>query len=155
MDIQVASNFERYLYYVLDEDSEAIDKLMKAFKSEGEISISPESLAKVQSEFKAHGVFGKECLNTISDYQAKYGYLLDPHSACGVAAVDKHAADGGITISLATAHPAKFNEAIVLCGIQQNYPPEIEALFEKPQRQKLVDGKLEDVAKELVQFYNA
>ncbi len=155
MDIQVASNFERYLYYVLDEDSEAIDKLMKAFKSEGEISISPESLAKVQSEFKAHGVFGKECLNTISDYQAKYGYLLDPHSACGVAAVDKHAADGGITISLATAHPAKFNEAIVLCGIQQNYPPEIEALFEKPQRQKLVDGKLEDVAKELVRFYNA
>ncbi|MHA7966062.1 threonine synthase [Paenibacillus sp. CAU 1782] len=155
MDIQVASNFERYLYYVLDEDAEAIDKLMKAFKSEGEISISQEALAKVQSEFAAHGVFGKECLNTISDYQGKYGYLLDPHSACGVAAVDKYAADGAINISLATAHPAKFNEAIVLCGIQQNFPSEIQALFDKPQRQQLVDGKLEDVAKELVQFYNA
>lgn len=155
MDIQVASNFERYLYYVLDEDAATIEKLMKSFKSEGEISISEEALAKVQSEFAAHGVFGQECLDTISDYQAKHGYLLDPHSACGVAATVKCAKAGEITVSLATAHPAKFNEAIALCGIQQTFPAEIEALFGKPQRQTPVDGKLEDVTRELVQFYNA
>ncbi|MFD0589904.1 threonine synthase [Paenibacillus sp. GCM10027627] len=155
MDIQVASNFERYLYYVLGENPEVIRELMEKFKSEGEISISEEALAKVQSEFAAHGVVGQECLDTISDFQTKYGYLLDPHSACGVAAVRECAEQGEISISLATAHPAKFDEAIRLCGIEQKFPEQISSLFNKQQRQVLVDGKLEEITKELLKFYNA
>lgn len=155
MDIQVASNFERYLYYVLDENAAEVDRLMKQFKTEGEISIPEEALRKVQAEFAAHGVGGQECLDTISDYQAKFDYLLDPHTACGVAAADRCSGEGEVTISLATAHPAKFDEAIRLCGIEQKFPPEIAALFDKPQRQTLVEGKLEAVTKELVAFYNA
>ncbi|GKU80447.1 threonine synthase [Paenibacillus sp. L3-i20] len=155
MDIQVASNFERYLYYVLGEDAELINRLMAQFKSEGEISISAEALSRVQEEFAAHGVGGQECLDTISDYQAKYGYLLDPHSACGVAAHEECGGDKVITISLATAHPAKFDEAIKLCGIEQSFPTEIASLFNKPQRQVLVDGVLADVVTELEKFYNA
>ncbi|MHA6482939.1 threonine synthase [Paenibacillus sp. strain BS8-2] len=155
MDIQVASNFERYLYYVLDEDAAEVSRLMEQFKTEGEISISEHALSKVQAEFGAHGVAGQECLDTISDYQAKYGYLLDPHSACGVAAADRCGPEGEISISLATAHPAKFDEAIRLCGIEQKFPVQIASLFDKPQRQTLVDGKLEEITKELIGFYNA
>ncbi|WP_337100146.1 threonine synthase [Paenibacillus sp. YIM B09110] len=155
MDIQVASNFERYLYYVLGEDSAKIGELMNQFKSEGQIVISGDALAKVQSEFGAHGVQGQECLDTISTYKADTGYLLDPHSACGVAAANKYNGDGVVTISLATAHPAKFDEAIRLCGIEQQYPEQISALFEKEQRQTRVDGSLPDVVSELVKFYNA
>ncbi|MCR2804592.1 threonine synthase [Paenibacillus soyae] len=155
MDIQVASNFERYLYYVLGEDAEEVSRLMAQFKSEGEISISPDALKLVQSEFAAHGVDGQECLDTISKFKTEHDYLLDPHSACGVAAVYECAEEGEISISLATAHPAKFDEAIRLTGIEQSFPPEIAALFEKPQRQVLVDGKLEDVVAQLEKFYNA
>jgi len=152
MDIQVASNFERYLYYVLGENPETIRSLMESFKAEGKIVISEEALRKVQSEFASYGVVGQECLDTISKYKAEAGYLLDPHSACGVAAVEKCAA-GETTVSLATAHPAKFNEAIALCGIEQQFPPQIKALFDKPQRQTLVDGSLDEVVRELVAFY--
>ncbi|MFX3635339.1 MAG: threonine synthase [Candidatus Pristimantibacillus sp.] len=155
MDIQVASNFERYLYYVLGEDAEQIRSLMDGFKAEGKIVISEEALSRVQAEFAAHGVGGQECLDTITKYKTETGYLLDPHSACGVAAADKRSGDNEITVSLATAHPAKFDEAIRLCGIEQQFPEQIASLFEKPQRQTLVDGKPEDIERELVKFYNA
>ncbi|MBD2869357.1 threonine synthase [Paenibacillus arenilitoris] len=152
MDIQVASNFERYLYYVLGEDAAQVRALMEQFKSEGRIVISGDALRKVQEEFGAHGVQGEECLTTIKAYHASAGYLLDPHSACGVAAADKYSGEG-MTVSLATAHPAKFGEAIELCGIEQPFPAQISALFEKPQRQTRVDGSLEAVVRELEAFY--
>ncbi|MGI2294642.1 threonine synthase [Paenibacillus sp. GXUN7292] len=155
MDIQVASNFERYLYYVLDENPETIAGLMEQFKAEGKIEISQEALAKVQAEFKSHGVGGNECLATITHHNKESEYLLDPHSACGVAAAEKCAPAKEITISLATAHPAKFNEAIELCGIEQSFPEQITALFDKPQRQTLVDGVLADIVAELEKFYNS
>lgn len=153
MDIQVASNFERYLYYVLDEDAALIDKLMSQFKVEGEISIPVEALAKVQAEFGAHGVQGDECLATISKYKEQVNYLLDPHSACGVAAAHACAEEGDITISLATAHPAKFNEAISLCGIEQTYPEQISSLFDKAQKQTRIAGEKQAIADAITAFY--
>lgn len=153
MDIQVASNFERYLYYVLGEDSEVITKLMEQFKVEGEISISGEALAAVQAEFAAHGVLGAECLSTISGVKTSNDYLLDPHSACGVAAAKQCAGAGEITVSLATAHPAKFNEAIELCGIEQQYPQAIQALFSKEQRQTRIAGEKHLIADAIEAFY--
>ncbi|MFD0960442.1 threonine synthase [Paenibacillus chungangensis] len=155
MDIQVASNFERYLYYVLNEDAAQVRKLMEHFKTEGEIVLPPELLSKVQADFSAHGVMGQECLDTISDYKTKADYLLDPHTACGVAAVEKCAGTGEVTVSLATAHPAKFDEAIRLCGIEQQFPEQIAILFNKQQRQKRIDAELSVVADELVKFYNS
>ncbi len=153
MDIQVASNFERYLYYILDEQAETVSDLMEKFKTEGEIAVSAETLAKVQAEFAAHGVEGQECLDTISKYQTAAQYLLDPHSACGVAATERCAEEGEVTVSLATAHPAKFDEAIRLCGIEQTFPDAIAALFDKPQRFTRITGDRSVVAGELVKFY--
>ncbi|MCM3635997.1 threonine synthase [Paenibacillus camelliae] len=155
MDIQVASNFERYLYYVLGEDAELITKVMEQFKVEGEISITGEALEKVQEEFSAHGVLGAECLATISSVKTDVDYLLDPHSACGVAAAKQCAAPGEITVSLATAHPAKFNEAIERCGIDQQYPEQIKVLFDKEQRQTRIAGDKDAIAAAIEEFYNS
>lgn len=155
MDIQVASNFERYLYYVLGEDPAQIRTRMEQFKTAGEIVITGEALANVHADFGAHGVQGQECLDTIKQIEASTGYLLDPHSACGVAAADRYSSGQDIIVSLATAHPAKFNEAIELTGIEQQFPEQITALFEKPQRQTRVDGSLQSIVRELVAFYNA
>ncbi|MFD1956259.1 threonine synthase [Paenibacillus thailandensis] len=153
MDIQVASNFERYLYYVLDEDAQAVASLMNQFKHEGGITIGEETLRRVQRDFAAHGVEGEECLATIRKYKDETGYLLDPHSACGVAAAERCEGASDICVSLATAHPAKFDEAIRLCGIEQEFPEQIAKLFDRPQRQTIVDGTKEAIVEELNRFY--
>ncbi|MEX2415546.1 MAG: threonine synthase [Paenibacillaceae bacterium] len=153
MDIQVASNFERYLFYLYGEDSHTITSLMTQFTREGCIVIPEHLLKRVQADFAAYSVDNEDCLNTISEYHEKYDYLLDPHTACGVAASDKLSADGEVTIALSTAHPAKFDEAIRLRNISQTYPEQIQVLFDKPQNQIVVDGTNEEIKKQLLTFF--
>lgn len=153
MDIQVASNFERYLYYLYAEDAAKVAALMDEFKAQGRITVPAEDLKRVQADYAAYAVGNEECLNVIGDYYGKYDYLLDPHTACGVAASDQVAGDGEVTVALSTAHPAKFDEAIRLREITQTYPREIEALFDKPQHQTVVEGTNEEVKRRLVAFF--
>ncbi|MBB3110831.1 threonine synthase [Paenibacillus phyllosphaerae] len=153
MDIQVASNFERYLYYLCGEDASAVASIMAQFKNEGRIEIGADKLALVQADFDAYGVQNEECLDTISSYYGEYSYLLDPHTACGVAAGDRKSAEGEVTVALSTAHPAKFNEAIELRKIEQTYPEQIQALFNKQQKVTVVGGSNDDVKDELVKFF--
>lgn len=109
MDIQVASNFERYLYYLLDENTNEVSALMDQFKSDGKITVNQDQLRRVQVDFAAHGVTNEECLETIRKYNGTYGYLLDPHTACGVAAYEACSEPDKVCVTLSTAHPAKFN----------------------------------------------
>lgn len=153
MDIQVASNFERYLYYLVDEDATAVYTLMNSFRQEGRISISGDKLDQVQRDFVAASVENDDCLATIGQVHDDFGYLLDPHTACGVAAAERFTAKGEVTVALATAHPAKFNEAIELIQIEQTFPPQIQALFNKPQHQKFVEGSNDAVKSELLKFF--
>ncbi|MEK8132815.1 threonine synthase [Paenibacillus filicis] len=153
MDIQVASNFERYMFYLYGEDAAKVTSLMAQFKAEGSIVIEGDVLKQVQADFAAYSVENEECLNTISDYHAKYQYLLDPHTACGAAASDRLAEDGEAAVVLSTAHPAKFDEAIRLRQISQTYPEPIQALFDKPQFQKVVGGTNEEIQKQLESFF--
>lgn len=154
MDIQVASNFERYLYYVLGENTEQTEAFMRKFKESGEIGVPEELLKQVQHDFASHGVIGAECLATITKYNDQVDYLLDPHSACGVAAAEQTLPAGEAVVSLATAHPAKFNESIELCEIKQEFPAPISALFDMPVKKTEVDGTIEQVVAELLPFYD-
>lgn len=153
MDIQVASNFERYLYYLYNEDAATVASLMDGFKREGRITVPADKLQQVQKDFAAYGVQNDECLATIGEVHDEHDYLLDPHTACGVAAARKLAAPSEVTVTLATAHPAKFNEAIELLQIEQTFPPQIQALFDKPQHQTLVGGTNDAVKAELLKFF--
>ncbi len=154
MDIQIASNFERYLYYFLGEDSAEATARMERFKEEGQLTFTTEEVARIQGDLSAYSVGNEECLETIREYEEKHGYLLDPHSACGVAAYERAGSKGdGTFVSLATAHPAKFDEAIRLTGIEQKFPERISELFDKPQRQTVVDNSREAIAALLVDFY--
>ncbi|WP_219838715.1 threonine synthase [Paenibacillus sp. R14(2021)] len=153
MDIQVASNFERYLYYLNGEDAGTVSALMSDFKRDGRIVIAGEALKQVQTDFEAYGVQNDECLSTISSYYSDYSYLLDPHTACGVAAAQRYTADDEVTVALSTAHPAKFDEAIQLINIKQTAPSQIQALSGKPQFQTRVAGTNEAVAEQLLAFF--
>jgi threonine synthase len=153
MDIQVASNFERYLYYLIGEDTEKLSAYMSALQSEGKITIEGELLQQVQADFAALGVKNDQCLSTIGKYQKEYGYLLDPHTACGIAAYEAYNGPDELGITFATAHPAKFDEAIALVDIKQEFPAEIEALFSMPQHQTVVEHSKDEIVHELKFFY--
>lgn len=155
MDIQVASNFERYLYYLLDENSSELSILMDQFKSEGKIVVNEEQLRQVQADFAAYGVVGEECLQTIRTYNAEASYLLDPHTACGVAAYEYCNDASEVFVTLSTAHPAKFNESIALCDIEQTFPEQISQLFDKPQYQEVVEADNDDIVRKLEKHFSA
>ncbi len=155
MDIQVASNFERYLYYLLDENPSAVSALMDQFKSEGKIVVNEEQLRQVKEDFAAYGVVGEECLQTIRKYNAESSYLLDPHTSCGVAAYETCNDPSEVYVTLATAHPAKFNESIALCDIEQTYPEQISQLFDKPQYLEVVEAENDEIIRKLEKHFSS
>ncbi|WP_151733275.1 threonine synthase [Paenibacillus tengchongensis] len=153
MDIQVASNFERYLYYLLDEDSVKLSAYMSLLKTDGKITVEGGLLERVQQDFGALGVKNQQCLDIIGKYEQDYGYLLDPHTACGIAAYEACSGPEEITVTFATAHPAKFDEAIALTGIKQEFPEPISRLFSLPQHMTVVENHLEQIVGELEAFF--
>ena len=113
MDIQVASNFERYLYYKLGCDAGKLREMMSRFSKTGRLRVQPQADGTVDADFIAAAAGTENVLATIRAYYEKYRYVLDPHTAVGVAVAEKlEAADRQPTICLATAHPAKFPAAI-------------------------------------------
>ena len=109
MDIQVASNFERFLFYRFAGDTTKVQAFLDAFSTSGEARI--DDGLPIAEHIVATSVGTRETLVTIAEVYREQGYLLDPHSAVGVAASRRLRLDGP-TICLATAHPAKFPEAI-------------------------------------------
>jgi threonine synthase len=127
MDIQISSNFERFLYDLVDGDSMLIRSMMTDLADTGSFSLSSFQLEKAAKIFTAVRVDTDQTLQTIRRYAQK-GIVLDPHTAVGVAA----AADSGFdsVICLATAHPAKFNEAVVRAtGQTADLPPALQGIM--------------------------
>lgn len=112
MDIQIASNFERYLYYRLGEDPRAVGRAMRQFAETGELSVACPAGAPVDPLFAAGVTDTAATLATIRRWHETHAYLLDPHTACGVHVAETQPDPAAPTICLATAHPAKFADAI-------------------------------------------
>lgn len=130
MDIQVASNFERYLYYRLDGDTAAVREILNNFEKEGRIEITGTDPC-----FAAGEANQQNTLKTITDYHHNHDYLLDPHTAVGAAVGERFSTEEFPTICLATAHPAKFPEAIKKAlGSNLAYHPILAEIMEKPSR---------------------
>ncbi len=108
MDIQVASNFERYLYYLYNQDCQKVKDLMKKLERKGSIEFK-EDIEKINKDFIAHRVGNGEILQTIKYFYESYNYIVDPHTACGVKAALNESRE---SVCLSTAHPAKFVDAI-------------------------------------------
>ncbi len=113
MDIQIASNFERYLYYFVGEKPAEVRRLMETFRTTGEIALTDKGAPVDDPVFRADRATTDETLATIRGAWEKHGYLMDPHTAVGVTVGTRFAAeDATPMICLSTAHPAKFGAAI-------------------------------------------
>jgi threonine synthase len=131
MDIQIASNFERYLYYLYGEDAGRVADVMKDFRETGKIIFSREELAQARKDFASASIDQEMTLDTIRELFRMSGYVVDPHTAVGIAAARKLGSSigEGPVVCLATAHPAKFPDAVRKATGQEPELP--EAMKEK------------------------
>ena len=133
MDIQVASNFERYLYHKVSSDPVRLRSLMEQFARTGRLEIECERPGVVDSSFEAGSANTDDILAAIRRCHESHEYLIDPHTACGYSLVDSGASDP--TLCIATAHPAKFPQAIEQAtGSDLAHHPAIDELTDLPTR---------------------
>jgi threonine synthase len=154
MDIQVASNFERYLYYRVGCDSAALTRLMAEFSRTGSLQIEPAAGGGADPLFEAGAAGREEILSAIRRCHEEHGYLIDPHTACGYSLVEARVpagvggggGDGEPTIVVATAHPAKFPDAIrEATGEDIAHHPRIDDLMDLPTRCEVLPNDQEAV----------
>jgi threonine synthase len=146
MDIQIASNFERYLFHLFAENPARVKEAFAELKEHGRISCSAEEMAQVRSDFRSASVNQAETLQEIRDFHTETGYLLDPHSAVGVKAALELLPSTSSRICLATAHPAKFSETVEQSlGCTVPAPASVTELYGKPTRCETMDADLEKV----------
>ncbi len=136
MDIQVASNFERYLYYHFGEDPAVLRSFMERFAAEGAAAIDgvPET-----DDFLATAVDEAAVRETIRKVYEENGYLVDPHTAIGIEAAGRFKVPG-VQVCAATAHPAKFPESVnEAVGRELARHPTLDALVDLPVRKTRLD----------------
>lgn len=133
MDIQISSNFERYLCDLLGRDTTSIAKLMKSFKDKGSFSIGAEHMAKARKEFDAHRCTDSQTHQMMAACYSETGYILDPHTAVGLFAGLQVREDPSVPlVALGCAHPAKFPDAVEKAiGIRPELPPHLADLYER------------------------
>ena len=144
MDIQVSSNFERLLFDLYDRNGRALADAMTAFRSTGTLKVGANALAGVRALFDAGRLDDAGTLAAIADCRRRYGETIDPHTAVGYALAQQHRRDSAIPmVVLATAHPAKFPDAVEKAtGQRPKLPARLGDLLERAER---VDGLPNDV----------
>jgi threonine synthase len=153
MDIQVASNFERFLFYYFDQDSQRLTQFMQDFAANGEASIGAPPAEALMSSV---AVSREQTLQAMRDVHQQYGYVLDPHTAVGYYAAknreqNNEASSAGGTVVVGTAHPAKFPEAVVeATGVLPTHPT-LQALDGLPMRRQSLPCDIDAVKAYLVE----
>ncbi|WP_299283497.1 threonine synthase [uncultured Tateyamaria sp.] len=142
MDIQVSSNFERALFDAYDRDGGAIAQLMDELKAGG-FEVSQGAMEALQDHFDSGRVSEEETSAQITASLKTSGELLCPHSAVGVHVAEAQRAQGTPMITLATAHPAKFPDAVeAATGLRPPLPPRMADLYERAERLTRVPNDL-------------
>ena len=111
MDICVSSNFERYLFHLAGDDSTTLASWMSAFEATGKLTITGKKLEEACKDFLSARADTSMTLQIIKEYYEKHNYMLCPHSAVGVSAIEQLGEVNPGTVCLATAHEAKFPAA--------------------------------------------
>jgi threonine synthase len=137
MDIQVSSNFERLLFELFGRKGEAVDQTMRHFRETGPYHLEPPVMENLHRGFYSGRVDDAETLATIRRVYERHHYILDPHSAVGVRVAEEYRKTHprALVVSLATAHPSKFPEAVKQAiGITPPLPASLTDLYTREER---------------------
>jgi len=156
MNIQVSSNFERLLfnYYKELKIEKKLPKLMRDFEESGSLKTDSEVLDKIKETFSAFAISDEETKKTISKIHSQTLETLDPHTAVAIASgrkfLQSNLYKGEFLVNLATAHPAKFNEAIIAAGLKEALLPHfLQNIFSQKEYYKILPNNL-DLVKDFI-----
>ncbi|MGB1539858.1 MAG: hypothetical protein ACPG80_02770, partial [Rickettsiales bacterium] len=158
MDIQISSNFERLLFDLYDRDSAAIALLMKNLREQKGFALDEVRFHKLRKLFSSASVDDEATKATIRIVKDEADYVLDPHTAVGVAAAEMCAQGNHETplVVLSTAHPAKFPAAVeAACGITPALPLHMDGLMEARERFDVLDAGDEAAVRAFIQSHTA
>ena len=147
MDIQVSSNFERLLFELLGRDAGAVSEMMLRFRTDGELVVDADHLAVLSEQWSGGRVDDERTTAIIRGTYERTGVIVDPHTAVGLGVGQDRRRDGSIPlVSLATAHPAKFPDAVeAAIGIRPALPAKLADLFEREERYDVLPNDLDAV----------
>ena len=148
MDIQVSSNFERLLFDLLGRDGARVGQTMAEFRDTGRLSVADAAWRKAAGLFQGHRVDDERTKQVIAEVHAATGELIDPHTAVGLDAARARRGDASVPmIALATAHAAKFPDAVeAATGIRPALPSRLADLYEREERITVLPNDLSAVS---------
>lgn len=148
MDISVASNFERYLYYLAKESPQKLRSWMELFEATDELTLDKGYLDVVHQDFLSNVATKSEIIETMRETYLDEKYLVCPHTATAIVAVKKLNLPKANTVVVSTAHPAKFDDAVALALPLEKSPPlplPLAELFKLPVRKTMLPTVLTEV----------
>ena len=145
MDIQVSSNFERLLFELLGRDAAATAEQMTRFRAEGRMPVPDAAWRAATARFHGFALDDAGTLEEMRRLKRESGYVADPHTAVGTAAARAHPGPADVPVIIAaTAHPAKFPDAVrAALGEAPALPPHLADLYEREERFTVLPNALE------------
>lgn len=145
MDIQVSSNFERLLFDLMDRDGATVAQCMDGFRKTGRFEVSQGQLDRVRELFEGYRCDTEETLAVMKQAYEGSGYLVDPHSAVGVAAAQASDLDPSIpVVVMGTAHPAKFPDAVEKAtAVRPPLPRHLADLYDRQERMDILPNDIQ------------
>jgi len=147
MDIQISSNFERFLFDLYGRDAEKLRTSMETFHSTGQLNVEKRIFNQSVKIFSAHRFDDEATLRMIKEVYEESRVLIDPHTAIAIASARAEMDDADIpVVALASAHPAKFPDAVEQAtGYRPALPARLADLFEREERMISLPNDLDEV----------
>jgi len=143
MDIQVSSNFERLLFDASDRNASVIKNQMASLKQSGSFDVSEKTMKNISAEFAAGACNEDETSAQIKKSLTQCSYLVDPHTAVGLHVAEKHISSKTPMITLATAHPAKFPDAVkTASGVYPDLPARMGDMMTREERMTVLPNEI-------------
>ncbi len=147
MDIQISSNFERLLFEAYGRDGDQVRNMMEKLRQSGEFDVGAQAMETIRREFAAGRCDEAQTKEMMRDCLERTGYLLDPHTATAVhVANETPAVSDAPMVVLATAHPAKFPDAVeAATNVRPSLPPTVAPIMEAAERMTVLNADQADV----------
>jgi len=135
-DIQVSSTPERLIFELWGRDGARVADAMGELRSTGRLAFTDDDMAEVRRRFVGARLDDDETITVMADLHRQLGLLVDPHTAVGIGAAQRCVAEGDApVVCLATAHPAKFPDAVeAATGVRPPLPSHLADLLDRPER---------------------
>ena len=147
MDIQVASNFERLLFYIVGEDANKVKSMMNSLHDKGFFQLNENEIREIKKDFIAAKVTDNETLSIIKEVYEKDQFILDPHTATAFGAIKKNN-DISNLVALGTAHPYKFFETVKeATGKEVSSPKQMKKILDNDEKFDILENDISEVKK--------